>query len=100
MRIDYLGDVARISTDQRLLTDHFYNGVPWDVGLKRFVQEIRGGALYVTITPLRASAPIYLEDKLRLRLDAPFEFNEIRSVELSPEYQLIIDKSTPRTERK
>jgi len=36
LRIPYIGDVARIYKGNELLTDNFYNGKPFNVGLKHF----------------------------------------------------------------
>ncbi len=60
LRLNYIGDVARIYLDGKLLTDNFYNGTVFDLGLKRFAPDIYQKELFVKILPLQKSAPIYL----------------------------------------
>jgi hypothetical protein len=60
LRFPYLGDVARIYLDGKLLTDNFYNGKPFELGLKRFAPDIYNKKLTVHILPLPKKAPVYL----------------------------------------
>ena len=46
LRIDYQGDVARLFTGSTMLDDHFYTGVPWQIGLKRFAAKASLRPLY------------------------------------------------------
>jgi hypothetical protein len=57
----YQGDVARLYSSAGLLTDNFYNGQPWPVGLSRFLDLSRANRLELDILPLRKDAPLYLE---------------------------------------
>ena len=60
LRIYYVGDVARVTLNGKLIQDDFYNGNYFDVGLKRFGKELEGGELRLAILPLRKDAPVYL----------------------------------------
>ena len=60
LRFRYLGDVARAYLNGRLLTDDFYNGNPFDLGLDPYAPEIYTGELLIKVLPLRKDAPIYL----------------------------------------
>lgn len=60
LRLRYAGDVARLYLDGKLLTDNFYNGAAFEVGLKRWTPEIYSGELLLQVLPLRRDAPIYL----------------------------------------
>ncbi|HVT91074.1 MAG TPA: beta-galactosidase [Tepidisphaeraceae bacterium] len=60
LRIRYTGDVARIYLDGKLLTDNFYYGNAFDVGLKRFGPDIYQKELLLKVLPLRKDAPIYI----------------------------------------
>lgn len=62
LRISYVGDVARLWLDGRLLADDFYNGSPFELGLGRHGPELHGQDLRLEILPLRKDAPIYLPD--------------------------------------
>ncbi len=59
LRFRYFGDVARVTLDGRLLTDDFYDGSPFELGLRRHAPEILSGDLRLEILPLRRDAPIY-----------------------------------------
>ena len=41
LKIAYTGDVARLSANGYLLDDNFNNGLPWMIGLRRFITENR-----------------------------------------------------------
>ena len=60
LRVHYIGDAARVYLDGRLLTDDFYNGNSFDIGLKRYAPGIQHQELLVKILPLQQAAPIYL----------------------------------------
>lgn len=62
LRIRYIGDVARIDLDGRLLTDNFYNGNVFEIGLRRYAPDIYRKELLLKVLPLRKDAPIYLPD--------------------------------------
>lgn len=66
LEIPYQGDVARIELDGKLLTDNFFNGKVFELGLKRYGAEIYGKELTLRILPLVKDAPIYLPSRLPL----------------------------------
>lgn len=61
LKLPYTGDVARVYAGNQLLTDNFYNGKPFEIGLKRFAEDISGDSLTVKILPLQKDAPVYLQ---------------------------------------
>ena len=65
LRIQYIGDVARLTLNGKLIADNFYAGRPFDLGLKRYGQDIFSGDLRLEILPLRKDAPVYIEPKDR-----------------------------------
>jgi len=65
LRLRYVGDVARVLLNGRLVTDNYYNGCEFDLGLRRYAPEILNGELRVEILPLRKDAPIYLAEKAK-----------------------------------
>jgi beta-galactosidase len=60
LRMHYVGDVARVTLDGKLLTDNFYNGKAFDLGLTRFAPQIYHGKLLLEVLPLSQDEPIYL----------------------------------------
>jgi beta-galactosidase len=91
LRVKYSGDIARLYSDNHLLDDNFYNGLPWEVGLKRFDKELKAGPLELAILPLRKDAPIFLEKKRWPEFPQSGQVAELKSLKLVPEYQLSID---------
>ncbi|HEU4883690.1 MAG TPA: beta-galactosidase [Longimicrobium sp.] len=91
LEIRYTGDQARLYAGGELLTDNFFNGLPWRVGLKRYADALRRGPLELQILPLRADAPVFIPASLR-----PTDFGaggqraEVQAVEAIPEYELIV----------
>jgi len=65
LRIRYIGDVARLTLDGKLIADNFYSGREFDLGLQRYAPEIFTSDLRLEILPLRRNAPIFLEPKAR-----------------------------------
>jgi hypothetical protein len=60
LRLEYVGDVARIYLDGNLISDNFYNGKPHEIDLSHYDPEIFTGNLELRILPLSSDAPIYL----------------------------------------
>jgi hypothetical protein len=72
LRIEYTGDVARLELGGKLLTDNFYNGDAFEVGLRRYAPEIYRKELVLKVLPMPKDAPIYLSHRPRpegVRLD-------------------------------
>ncbi len=90
LRVEYQGDVARFSAGQRLLVDDFYNGLAWEIGLRRFLDSKTSNSFELSILPLREDAPVYFETPG----DPDFSHNgqivKLDSVSLVPEYQLVL----------
>lgn len=59
LRLRYEGDVARLTLGGRLLTDHFFNGRPFDLGLTRYAPEIYEKELLLHVLPFQKDAPIH-----------------------------------------
>jgi hypothetical protein len=90
LRLHYRGDVARVLIGGRFITDDFYNGRPFEVGLGRHAAELAQGELRVAILPLQSAAPIFLPAAVRPAAGSPpvaaldgAELVQRRTVELS-----------------
>ena len=54
LTIDYEGDAGMAFINGRLVADHFYNGLPWTIGMKRFTsQGLQQHGLCIVLRPLR-----------------------------------------------
>lgn len=65
LECNYVGDVARVSVGDRLITDDFYNGRARDIGLWRLKGELVGHELRFAVLPLQKDAPIFLAESAR-----------------------------------
>jgi hypothetical protein len=88
LMIDYQGDIARLNAAGRLLTDDFYKGIPWCVGLKRFRQQVESNSLHITVFPWRDRSKVVLDSfaMKKTRDDGA----RILRVTVLPEYQMAI----------
>ena len=91
LRLHYVGDVARVMLNGKLLTDDFYNGSVLDVGLRRHAPEILAGDLRVEILPLRKDAPIYLAKEARPDFGSQQSVVSLNSIEIIPRYQIQLE---------
>jgi beta-galactosidase len=85
LRLRYTGDVARLSAGGHLLTDDFYTGQPWLIGLDRFQPQLAAShnQLQLSIYPLRPNPPIFFEPGTPTPSGAHLE-----SVQLVTQYSL------------
>ena len=97
--IDYLGDVARLYSGDRLLDDNFFDGLTWEVGLKRFSPETLSHELLLKALPLRKDAPIYLQPESWPAFEGKPEIAAVKAVTAFPEYELILSDSVAGVSR-
>jgi hypothetical protein len=82
LRIRYVGDVARLTLNGKLIEDNFYSGREFDLGLNRYTPDIFIGDLRLEILPLRKDAPIFLEPKAKPDFGTNESLLELQSVEI------------------
>ncbi len=71
LRIDYVGDTARLLADGVLVDDQFADGQPWIIGVHRFLRaDGRWPEFQLQIVPANPELPIFLEPAARARLAA------------------------------
>jgi hypothetical protein len=93
LQFRYQGDVARLYAGSRLLTDDFFNGLDWPVGLKRFLNGSGAQELRLSILPLRKDAPVYFELPRAVDFDKAAQAARLENVRLIPEYELVLGAS-------
>jgi beta-galactosidase len=76
-----------------LVDDNFFNGTPWEIGLKRFLPDAANSGIRIRILPLRQDAPIYLDARVRSRLPIDGEIAQVNSLTLKPEYEIVVTLS-------
>jgi beta-galactosidase len=88
LRISYVADVARIYAGNSLITDDFYNGTPWDVGLDNLPPAELQRGLELKILPLRADAPIYFDPGYRPAIPRGSDVVRLENIRVVPEYHV------------
>jgi hypothetical protein len=88
LRLHYVGDVTRVMLDGHFITDDFYNGNAFDIGLRRHAPEILNGDLRIAILPLRKDAPIYMAEQARPHFGSADSVATLQRIEIIPRYQL------------
>jgi beta-galactosidase len=89
LRIGYQGDIARLYAGGRLITDDFYHGMPWEIGLREIPAADRKQGLDLQILPLRADAPIYLAAEARASLPGAGQVARVTEARLLPVYEAV-----------
>jgi beta-galactosidase len=89
LRITYVGDIARVYADGRLVNDEFYNGAPWQVALGQVSGLGADPTLELQILPMRKDTPLYLPASGRISFPASGQVAELKEVEVVPEYQAV-----------
>jgi beta-galactosidase len=97
LRIDARGDVARLFAGTQMLDDHFLDGGVWEIGLKHFATQI-ASPLTLTILPLRADAPIYLDGGTAKMVEGR-QTASVSDVSVVPQYRLRIRATEPQARR-
>jgi beta-galactosidase len=60
LELDFVGDIGRVFAGTTMLDDWYYNGQRWQIGLRQFGLK-PGAELRLSVLPLRADAPIYID---------------------------------------
>jgi beta-galactosidase len=89
LRIAYEGDVARVYDAGKLMTDDFYKGTPWWIGLRRISRAGLERGIELRILPLRQDAPIYLPSGARPAQPPGGERVSLKEVRVVPEYEVV-----------
>jgi beta-galactosidase len=93
LRVDCLADVGEVYLDGRLVADHFFNGQPWEIGLKRFLHAGADLELVLRFSPLAADASVrrYFPAEA---LSAGAAGVSLRSIAILPEYRATLSMET------
>ena len=92
LRVRYTGDVARFTLNGQLVTDDFYNGNAFEIGLKR-LGRLTYAELRISILPLGKDAPIMLPEGAKPTYDGNGSAIALHGVELIPRYRVALTAS-------
>jgi hypothetical protein len=92
LNIDFVGDMGHAYLNGRLVSDHFANGLPWEIGLKRFVSQEAARELIVRLSPLRSNAAAlrYFPTGMAFRPTDGDGAIEVKSIQVHPEYHVVL----------
>jgi hypothetical protein len=91
VKVDYAGDVARAYVGDTFVEDDFYSGLPWEMGMKRFMPAVGEKGLTVKILPLRKDSPVWLEKGSMPAFDAKGEALAVKGITAEVEYQVKVE---------
>lgn len=93
LQVKYKADTAMGFLDGELVTDEFYKGIPWQIGLRKFMPQSAGREMVLYFRPLHKDAT-YLND---LRPEDVPDFGDestllsVDDISFIPQYQTILD---------
>lgn len=89
-RVNYKGDTGQDFINGELVADNFYNGIPWEIGLKHFLGNPDAKEMVFNFRPMYKNAE-FLQDlspELIPKFDPNGQFLEIGDPEFFPEYKV------------
>ncbi|HEY8499004.1 MAG TPA: beta-galactosidase [Clostridia bacterium] len=93
LQVDYLGNVGNAFSDGVLISDDFFNGSIWEIGLKRYCPGIFNKGMYFHIIPYNKGSSVVFDKDIKFRHDFSSDSTaEIYSIYAVPEYRLILGK--------
>lgn len=90
VRIGYAGDIARLYEGKKLLDDNFYDGAPWEIGLKRFSSGALEHKLEVEVLPMPKNDLIYLDTASWKKLGLKSQTARVDQIAIIPEYDVVM----------
>lgn len=90
LKIYYTGDTGMGFLNGRLVSDNFYNGLPWEIGLKKFIDYLtKPEEMVFYFRPLYKDAPFYedFDDTLIPDFSSSQKIFELKDMILLPEYK-------------
>jgi hypothetical protein len=86
--VHYQGDEARLLSGGHLLTDNYFNGTEWQIGLKRFLSGSASATFSLQVLPLSQQASIFFEPGKKPKFGSNGQVGALDSVEALPEYEV------------
>ncbi|HYQ57955.1 MAG TPA: beta-galactosidase [Draconibacterium sp.] len=83
---DYIGDRAMAFIDGKLITDHFYQGRKWEIGLKSFESQLAGNNMTLFFHPMHADYE-YLKDLNNIPEFEDGRYLKVNGFDIIPEYK-------------
>ncbi|MCY1719989.1 beta-galactosidase [Prolixibacteraceae bacterium Z1-6] len=89
LKVNYIGDRSMAFIDGKLVADHFYYGLPWEIGLRKFGFDLKPGNLQFFFHPLQKDAEYMIDlDQEKLFGDGTQKrILNVGDIEVLPEYK-------------
>ncbi|MFY9178084.1 MAG: beta-galactosidase [Caldicoprobacterales bacterium] len=92
LQVDYTGDIGSAFVDGELISDNFYNGAVWEIGLKDVWNLNMGREITFVITPIKEDVRIDVSSTMAGRMEkGEGAIAELRSVKLKPVYEAVFE---------
>ncbi len=92
LEIDYTGDTAVAFIDGKRVTDHFFSGAPWRIGLKRFAGQMEDKGIYFYLRPIYKDATYMIDLPEELKIDfSDGDVCRVDGIRIIPEYHAEIE---------
>jgi beta-galactosidase len=93
LNIQYVGDIGNCYMHGKLVSDNFYNGTAWEIGLKQIYADAEPAELFLLITPKhsRLSSQTPSDMAFVPKTDAGVAI--IESIQAIPEYRVLLHLS-------
>jgi len=88
LEVRYQGDEARLLEGDRLLTDNFYNGTEWRIGMKRFLSGGPAPAFTLQLLPLSKDAGVVFDEGRAPAMSKDGQAGSLQSIQAISEYQI------------
>lgn len=87
LSVDYTGDTGAAFINGTMVTDHFFSGDTWNIGLKKIRKELTSSGLDFYLKPLAPDVPFLID----LPKDHGIDFSkgevlEVHTIRIIPEY--------------
>ncbi len=87
LEIDYTGDTCAAFIDGYMVTDNFFCGTPWQIGLKRFAGRMETPGMYFHMRPIYKDAPYMIDLPEDLEIDFSHgDVGVLNGIRVIPEY--------------
>ncbi len=89
LQIDYMGDIGHAFINGVMISDNFFNGATWEIGLREYEESLKAEKLTLYIAPLREGANVNVESTMAARIElADAYVGNLSSVRLQPVYEM------------
>lgn len=85
-----MGDIGNAFVDGELISDNFYNGSVWEIGLKSAWNPGKGNKITFVLNPVKKNVKIDVSSTMAGRLEKAEEaMAELRSVRIIPIHEAV-----------